>query len=522
MKKTLSLVLALLLCLSLCACNSAQTNDPSDPTPSDATGDIVTDPSDSDPVTVSIVSYTNEEQDDLWLYQQIEEKFGCNIEVIEISYDVLGDTMAAMLAEGNLPTIFESFLPIDQIVAYGEQGKFIDVMAPENLAQMPNFAKLFVEDKDVNWEYMLTAAEDGSHYILPGYEMERPVNHYWIYNETAFKEAGVEWAGDPNGFLDMLRALKKHFPDSYPLTGGAWNGTCDRMIFTWGVNSSYAAYDWDQEEWYYGATTDEYYDMMNMLLTAYNEKLLLPEVLYPRCSSFQEDMMTRRSFLYNSWLDWMVMHNQAFAEGYESGYCPNDHEIPAPTPVGPNGMTLELKKFSNTTGAIISAHDPEAAEYAMAIMDWMYDISKDGGAWLNTVGPEEALNTLENGRYTWNYEDKYNQPLKTDINFVHELYGMFQDALTVRCCPESPYFTFTDEVQQAQKIGAQIGYFKAPPMFVISDEIIAEAYKNAQEEIKDMQTKFILENWTRADFDRWAADFNARYQSVIDYLNQHF
>lgn len=516
MKKTLSFVLALLLCLSLCACNSTLAKDPSssDSLTEDATSGS-TDPKNFGDVTVSIVSITDKEDvDDLWFYQQIEEKFNCNIEVIEIGMDVLGDTMNAMLAEGNLPTIFKSFLPIDQVVAYGEQGKFVDVMAPQNLAKMPNFAKIFVEDKDVNREYMMTAAKDGSHYILPGYELERPVNHYWIYNEVAFKEAGVEWAGDPEGFLDMLRDLKAYYPNSYPMTGGAWNGTCDRMIFTWGVNSSYAAYDYDTNQWFYGATSDAYYDMMSMLQTAYNEKLMNPDILFPRCSSIQEDMMNYESFLYNSWLDWMVMYNQV----YEEFNLPV-HEIPAPTPVGPNGMTLELKKFSNTTGTIISNQDPKAAECAMAIMDWMYDTSKNGGAWLNTVGPEEALNTEENGRYTWNYEDKYNQLLKTDINPVHELYGMFQDSLTVRRCAESPYFTFTEEVQQAQDIGAQIGYFKAPPMFVISDEKIAEAYKNAQEEIQDMQKNFILENWTKNRFDAWAADFNATYGNVIDYLN---
>ena len=84
------------------------------------------------------------------------------------------------------------FTSIDEIVSYGEQGKFVDVMAPENLAKMPNFAKLFVEDAEVNRDYMLSAAEDGSHYILPAYGLERSVNHYWIYNETAFEEAGAK------------------------------------------------------------------------------------------------------------------------------------------------------------------------------------------------------------------------------------------------------------------------------------------------------------------------------------------
>ena len=67
-------------------------------------------------------------------------------------------------------------------------------------------------------------------------------------------------------------------------------------------------------------------------------------------------MVNRKGFLYNSWLDWMVMHNQAFVDGNKV-----DHEIPTPTPVGPNGKTLELAKYGNSAGTVITAADPAAA-----------------------------------------------------------------------------------------------------------------------------------------------------------------
>lgn len=521
MKKALSLILILFLFLNLCACNGSD----AEPTQTVAPATESTAPTealDFSGVTVSMLVYAAETQNNKWLCQQIEEKFGCSIEIIAAdphSGDSYQKKLAELLESGNLPTLFHStsngfdpIMPIDQLVALGEQGKLVDILAPENLAQMPNFAKLFIEDEAAHQDYMITAAEDGSHYLLPTYDSGRPVNHFWIYNETAFQKAGVQWRGDPEGFLEMLRELKAYYPNSWPMTGGAWSGICDRTIYTWGVNSSYAAYNWDKGEWYFGATDGAYYEMLQMFQTAYNEKLMSPDCLVSGSGSIQVDIINHESFLYNSWLGWMTMHNAAFEDG---GL--DDHEIPAPTPVGPNGMTLELKKFSNTEGIFISSRDPRAAACAMKILDWMYDTSEDGGAWLNTVGPDEALTTDENGRYHWKTE------WTNDLNEMARKYGMFLHALTVRYCQESPYYTYSSEEEYlAQQIGAQIGYFKAPPMFVISDDLIARIYESAKKDIQDMQVDFIYENWTRAQFDNWVTAFIKEYRCVLDYLNEQF
>lgn len=544
MKKILSFLLALTLCLSLCACQKTEhTHDwkpatctkpktcstcnatEGDPKEHDFVGDpktCIVCGAVQERVIVSVLLYADDEQEDSWLYKQIEEEFYCDIKIIEVDSRTTSyaEKLEELIAAGNPPTIIRTdgysldpLLMPAQINEMGEQGKLVDVLAPENLAKMPNFAKLFVEDKDANWEYMLTAAADGSHYLLPTYGYDRAVNHFWVYNETAFKEAGVEWRGDPDGFLDMLRQLKAYYPKSYPMTGGSWSGICDRTVFTWGVNSSYAAYDWDKGEWFYGATSDAYFDMLSMFQMAYNEKLMNPSILFPSSSSTQDDLINHRSFLYNSWLGWMTMHNAAF--DYEGV---DDHEVPAPAPVGPNGMTLELKKFNNLDGVVISNHDPKAAECALAILDWMYDASKDGGAWLNTVGPEESLTVDENGRYNW-IDASSPDGINNDINYIHDKYGMFASSFSIRYCPESPYFTFNAEEQLAQEIGDKIGYFKAPPAVVIKDDLLANIYKESQKKIQDMQVKFIYENWDRAKFDAWVADFNRNYQCVLDYLN---
>lgn len=527
MKKTLALVLVLIMVLALFAgCNSVNNpNGPSTPStpsgstqdgpyPVDENGNFVYGDRFKD-VVVKIVALASVDHDNLWLYNKIEERIGCQIEVVEIEQTIYGDKMAAMLSDNNLPTIFDSFTTAAQINEFGDQGAFVNFLDPENLAKMPHFAKFFVENQEVYEEYMMTASPMGAHYLLPIWDSERAVNHYWIYNEAEFKKAGVEWSGDVknDGFLNMLRALKKYNPDSYPLTGGQWSQTLDRMIYTWGVNSSYAAYDYETETWFYGATTDEYYDMMNLLLTCYNEGLMNLGILTQGNGAIQQDMLNHDAYVYNSWLGWMTMHNAAFIE---EGVT--DHEIPAPTPVGPNGMTLELKKFNNAGGVVINNADPLAAEAAMAIMDWMYDDSEGGGAWLNTVGSPEMLKTDDEGRLNW-IDETYPNGVNNDVNYVFDKYGMFQSTVTVRYAPESPYFTFNEEEKMAQEIGEKIGYFKAPPAVYITDIELADAYTASQHDIQAMKQEFIADKWTRADFDAWVEDFLEEYGAVIDYLN---
>lgn len=454
-------------------------------------------------VTVSIVSVgTSIVSDQLWLFEQIENRFGCNIEIINILPEDYNEWIRQKLKTNDLPTIFQLSGDYEEYIRLGEEGAFVDLMAPENLEKMPNFANIFVNNKEVYQEYMMTGAEDGSHYILPAYDLERHVNHYWVYEEKAFEEAGVEWAGDPEGFLDMLRKLKAYYPDSYPLTGSTWEGTLNRVCYTFNINGSFAAYDWDNGEWYYGATTDAYYDMLKMFQTAYNEGLMNPETLTQGSGSINNDIYSGKSFVYNSWLGWMTANNVYFNSGDQ-----NKHLIPAPTPVGPNGKTIEIKKFNNTGGTIISAADPEASACAMAIMDWMYDISKDGGAWLNSVGPDEALETDKNGRLRWNVT-------------VANKYGILQGVFSVRYCPESPYYSYDlNEEYLAQEIGDRVGYFRAPPILSISDSNISELYADSQSEIIHMQVQFIIDNWDKQKFDTWAAEFMDKYGEVIDYLN---
>lgn len=465
-------------------------------------------------VTITIATHNYTGKRGNWFYKQIEQIFGCTINDLNIPAEVYQERVQAMIAEGNVPTIFLLDGPIAEYVALGEKGQFVDVMAPENLAKMPYFKSLFVDNKINNEILMMTAAQDGSHYILPRFTQKRNVDYCWFYEQNAFEEAGVEWDGDPDGFLNMLRKLKLYSPESYPLTITKLHTTLDYVISSFGANSSYASYDWNKGEWFFGATSNASYEMLSMYQTAYNEKLLHSDALMQNNGNMVDDIRYNKSFVSYGWVQWMWHLNGSF----DSGDYGDGHIVPGTTPVGTNGMTFQIPSFSNTSGVMISTADSKAAECAMAILDWMYDTSEEGGAWLSTVGDDPMLERDSDGLLNW-LNDEAGVPYMNDLNYISQKYGMFDGALTVRVCPESPYFNLGAEVAEAQKIGNQSGYFRAAPPMPALKASLASQYQKAQAEIDQMQLDFITENWTRADFDKWASEFNATYQPVLDYLN---
>lgn len=466
-------------------------------------------------VDITILVDGVSELDDTWFCRKIEEVFGCTVDLMVSP--MYNEKVQQMLATGNMPTICLVTDSIEKCIELGEQGLLVDVMAPENLAKMPNFKSLFVDNKRNNQMLMATAAKDGSHYILPAYESTWTVDYYWVYDETVFEKAGIEWAGDVNGFLDMLRKLKKYDPESYPLTGARWDATLNSVCHSFNINSSYAAYDWNKNEWYFGATTDNYYTMMRMFQTAYNEGLMSPAMLTQKLGDLQNDLMSQASSVFNIRIAFLDVFNSSFNQG-DIDY---GHYLPAPAPVGINGMTAEVPKFSSVSGTVISAKDPRAAECAMAIMDWLYDTSENGGAYFNTIGDDFMLTTGENGQLTWIGADAYDT-VGFNTSFVQSSYGMCLPTLTVRYCPDSPALLSPPEVEMAQKIGDQAGYFQCPPPLPAMNQRISDLYTKAQKDINQMHQDFILENWSKADFDSWAATFNTTYKSVIDYLNSYF
>ena len=467
-------------------------------------------------VTVSIAIATVGETnlDDEWFYKEIERLFGCNISVSRIHPDYYYLKTSEWLSSENPPTIMKINGLIEDCIALGESGKFIDVMAPENLEKMPNFKSIFIDNKINNEILLQTSAEDGSHYILPSYDVQN-IESYWYYNETVFKEAGVQWNGDRDGFLNMLRRLKKYAPDSYPLTGSKFHETLNYVISSFGANSTYAAYDWDKDEWFFGASSDASYEMLRMYQTAYNEGLMNPDMLTQGSGIMVDDLKDQKSFVCHTSLLWANFLGEAIAYGdFTCGRL-----IPAFAPVGTNGMNYQVSDFSNTCGTVISTKDPKAAECAMAILDWLYDTSEEGGAWLNTVGTDFMLKTDENGRLNWIDESNRVTGINNTPEYVGGLYGVLQAPLDLRVHPDSPYYNSCETVAMAHEIGKELDYFRAAPSLPKMNSSLTAQYQKAQAAINQMQLDFITENWTRAQFDAWAADFNATYGNVIDYLN---
>ena len=519
MKKTLALFLAVLMIAALfVGCDSSSSgnhnyNDFSDNTNDDP---LLGTPGHYDygdrfkGITIRI-AIQGEFTGDEWFFKKCEEVIGCEIELLCFGgAATYTEKVNAMLATGDIPDLFQPVVAISEINTYGDQGAFVNLMDPNVLDRMPNFKAVYYDNKENYDLYMRTASPTGAHYCIPHYESSRNVNHGWMYRDDVFAELGLEWKGDLDGFLNNLRALKKAYPDSYPMAGAAWEDTLNRWCYSFNTNDQYTAYNWETGKWYIGADSEDYYTMLKTLQTMYNEKLMDPDFLTNTgTGAIDAAIINDKSFVFHSWIGRMDVQNSNADLLAKEG-----HVSPA-APVGTNGKGIELVKFVAHGGSAIANNANREA--TMALVNWLYDNTPGGGGYCISVGAEgETFNWVDGKKVYIGLEDV---KVVTIQDLTNE-FGMWEPVLYYRMNHDhNIYFEFTEEEQLAQDIGDAAGYYKAVPPFPVVDTRINDLKASMTTDIQSFVQKFVTQNLTRADYDAFIADLHNRYDDVIDAYN---
>ncbi len=524
MKKTLALFLAVLMVAALfVGCGSSDSGNPNNNNNNNNNTNNNT--NNDDPllgtpghydygdrfknITIRIAvqgEYTGEE----WFFQKAEEVIGCNIELLCFgSAGTYTEKVNAMLATGDIPDLFQPVVSISEINTYGDQSAFVNLMDPANLAKMPNFKAVYVDNAENYDRYMRTASSTGAHYVIPHYESSRDVNHGWMYRDDVFTELGLEMWTDLDSFLYTLRELKKAYPDSYPMAGADWEDTLNRWMYSFNTNNQYTAYNWETGKWYIGADSEDYYTMLETLQTLYKEKLMDPDMITNSgTGAIDSAIINDKSFVYHSWIGRMSIQNNNADLIAKGG-----HVSPAP-PVGTNGMGIELEKFVAHGGSAIANNANKEA--TMALVNWLYDDTPGGGGYCITVGEEGDNFTVVDGKRV--YKGLEDVAIIT-INDLAEEYGMWEAVLYYNMSEDSVYFDFTEEEQLAQDIGNAAGYYRTVPPFPVASTQINDLKASMTGDIKAFVQKYVTENLTRADYDAFIRDLHNKYDAVIEAYN---
>ena len=515
MKKIFALVLAMLMVVGLFAGCTPAEEDPSTPSGSEVKAPYEVDENGNfiygdifKGTTIDWWIRHDTDLSDSWFFKKLEEKFGFDLQITCYDSATYATKINTALQTGGMPDIAQMAVDYSVFNTYGDQGAFVNLIAPENMAKMPHLKNILeADDAKDQVDHYLSA--NGALYSFPLYQTNRKVNFGWMYREDIFEKHNIKMWTDNESFLNVLRQLKQLYPDSYPLTGASMGTVFSRVMNSHGANSLLRAYDWEKKTWYLGAATEGYYEMMKVFQTAWNENLMDPDIFTNATADITEAILNDQSFVYNSWIGWMGTQNNTGREkdpNFQVSYAAH---------IG-DGKGDSLSQFG-LSGTVINK-ESKCVDACMAIFDYLYC---DEGRDLISLGEEGVTYKMEDGKRVYLNKDgsvMENPSLAT----MQTEYGMLIQGVYHVMNPECVYFTFTPEEKEAQEIGTAGGQLAVAPAAVVTGDD-ADEYNDLitlmDKEITEFCQKFIRDNLTKADWEAACAKWEKDYGRVFEILN---
>ncbi|HZG87719.1 extracellular solute-binding protein [Paenibacillus sp.] len=432
---------------------------------------------------------------DKLIAKEIEKRTGITLDLQTYSPTTYQDRLRVVVASGQLPDIFHG-LTQAELKKIGQQGA---VVAINDYADMlPNFSKLYLEENP--WVVKSYGDESGKLYSWPIYNLNRDVNHGWMYRKDVFDKLGIaEWT-NTDEFYEAMKKLKAAYPDSYPIASKTKEFIFRDWGYGWGISGSYfpVIYDEKATTWKFASIQPEHKQMLDFMKKLYNEGLLDPEFLTDTPDSWTAKMTTDKSFVTWDWIGRLdLFYNQVKDQNptYDLRYA---------NPVGPTGNIRTLPKIDVNFG--IAVANNENKEAALKLLDYL--TSPSGGA-LVTLGVEgETFQFDANGKPV--YPELADVPL-VDIKVLEDKYGLWLEGMYLRPDRRSVYYNFTEKEQEAQdKMLSQNKFEALDPVLNFTDDenaTIAELQVALEKAANEFNANYILDkSYGDAQWEQWKAN----------------
>lgn len=289
MNKTIALLLAFVLVLTLAACGGGTKEEPEKGTT------VTTEKKTLKMLVADQGNWTYNKDKPIW--KAIADKTNVTIEGQVPPGENYTEALNLTIASGNMPDLM--FMGDFSIAnKYGGQGALVNIL--EYVDSMPNFKKWLGTYPELKERYL---SSDGKMYMFPNQGFGETNRITWLYREDVFKKNNLKAPQNYDELYTALKQLKQLYPDSYPLVTRFGFGTVTRSApnFETG-NGPY--YDFDKKEWRYGPTEDNYKKLITYLNRFYKEGLIPPDWLTVNTKKFEDFISNNKTFVL---LDYMVM-----------------------------------------------------------------------------------------------------------------------------------------------------------------------------------------------------------------------
>ncbi|GIP37819.1 ABC transporter substrate-binding protein [Paenibacillus sp. J31TS4] len=430
---------------------------------------------------------------DSMVIKEIEKRTGIKLEIQAYSSQTFKDKLKVIVGSGKLPDIFHG-LTQQEINKMGGQGALTPIN--QYLNELPNFKKLYVDDKDNNWVMKSWSDDKNNMYTWPIYGLNRDVNHGFLYRKDIFDKLGIKEWTNTDEFYQALKKLKEAYPQSYPYASKTKENIFRDWAYGWGIGGTSfpAYYEEKSKQWKMAYTSKEFKDQLDFMKKLYNEGLLDPEFITDTDASWTAKMTTNnKSFVTFDWIGRL----DSFANQVKA--ATPDYNLRYANPVGPTGNVRSLPKISNF-GIVVP--NGKNKELALKLLDYL---TSPSGSSLVTMGIEGETYKLENGKPV--YPELKDLPV-VDIKALETKYGMWLEGMYLRPDKRSVYYAFTEKEQEAQdKINKAKKYEPADPELKFTDEetkTIADLRSSLDKAANEFATKYVMKKeYTDAQWNEW-------------------
>ncbi len=415
MKKLIALILATVMLLALCACgggNSGATQldgaDAAEPLTKD---DVI------NFMVESAASWPVREDWKIWEYMQ--EGSGATLNIIAVP---------ASDAATKYPIMFAAREELPDLIAFGVAGTHSQyagegLVAFDDLKEyMPNYNAWLqsLSEEEYNVAVKPRKRADGKVYYTPGTGREGKTRmRAWLYREDIFKKHNLKVPETYEELYAVCKELKALYPDSYPFCTRSMSymfNICGSSFDKWWEYGIY--YDFDDDEWRWGAIEDTALEVVSFYKKMIEEKLMPADAYNLNNATWEELMLTDRGFILPHLQLRIDNFNQLAQQGGKTEYKLQAFAPPVANPEKGVSMIergdLEMIGFS-----IPDTGKAKGIGNAAKFVDWMYT---DEAMELVSWGKEGETYEVVDGKKRFITDEAGTLP---NTMYGFQLYGTF-------------------------------------------------------------------------------------------------
>ena len=432
MKKSIALILALVMMFALCACGGGTSDVNSEISYDIPEGKQIPDDAVLDITITSHASWPYEEDWAVWRY--IREAIGGTLNINAIpSSDFATKFPLMMVSKDTLPdAIYTGGVP-SSFADYCEQGAFV---ALEDYKEfLPDYYAFWegLPEED-QWMREIRRSPNGKTYKTPVYGMERYTNlRTWLYRKDIFDKHNLEIPETTEDLYEVSKKLKELYPDSYPFCVRSGLQNLDVIGCSWKPNFHVGAYyDFENGKWSYGAREDVMLEIVEYFNKMIKEGLVPADFLTINTTTWQELVATNRGFImpeYQVRID--------FFNGMARAQYPDFNLTAMTPPRADNGVGINMNNKYNQDPSIYAipntGNEADIAN-AMRYINWFYS---DEGCELLSWGKEGETYEVVDGKRQFIIDN--------ETENAQTLYGFKTHGAYMRIDPESINASISEE-----------------------------------------------------------------------------